>query len=165
MDLILPDPGTLVWTAVTFLILFSALAFFAWPRILAALREREEGIAADIKKAEETRVKAEERLTELEGRLDKAKQEANAIIDEGKADAEKLKQEYLSEQRKEGDAIRARVSREIALAKDKAVEEIRERTVELAFELARRVMEKSLDKAQHAELVEKFIDDFDKQQE
>ena len=165
MDLIMPDPGTLIWTAATFLILFGALAVFAWPKILSALKEREEGIATNIEKAEKARDEAEGRLKDLEARLDKARQEATAIIEEGKADAEKLKAEYLSEQKKEADLLRARVTREIALAKEKAVEEIRELTVTLSFELSEKVIEKAVSREEHAELVNQILDDFDKRED
>ncbi len=160
MDLIMPDPGTLVWTAVTFLVLFGALAVFAWPKILAALKEREDGIASDIRAAEESKKTAGERLATLEERLEKARLEANAIIEEGKADAEKLRNEYLESQRKEAEAIRMRLAREISLAKDKAVEEIRREAVDMAFEMSKRILGKALDPADHAELIEKFISEF-----
>ena len=162
MDLILPDPGTLIWTAVTFIVLFGALAVFAWPKILTALREREEKIAGDIEGAEKARTEAEARLTALEGRLDEAKAEANAIIDEGRSDAENLRNEILADGRKEVDALRSRVAREIELAKDKAVDELRKEAIELSFELARKVLEKAIEPKDHVELVDRFIAEFDK---
>ena len=162
MDLILPDPGTLIWTAVTFIILFGALAVFAWPKILTALKEREEKIAGDIEGAETARKEAESRLTTLGKKLDDAKAEANAIIDEGRSDAENLRNEILEEGRKEVDALRSRVTREIELAKDKAVDELRKEAIELSFELARRVVEKAIEPKEHVELVDRFIAEFDK---
>ncbi len=160
MDLIMPDPGTLIWTAATFLVLFGALSVFAWPKILAALREREERIASDIKAAEDAKHEASARLATLEERLEKARLEANAIIEEGKADAEKLKHEYLESQRNEAEAIRMRLSRELSLAKDKAVEEIRQEAVNMAFEMSRRIVGKALSPADHAELIDRFIAEY-----
>lgn len=163
MDLIMPDPGTLVWTAVIFLVLYWLLAKYAWPQILSALKEREESIARDVSEAEKARTEAGELLARLERRMESARQEAQAILDEGRADAQRLRADFLAGQEKEADALRARVAREIDLAKEKAVDEIRERAIQLSFELTRRVLEEELDTERHQALVDRFISDFEKQ--
>jgi F-type H+-transporting ATPase subunit b len=164
MDLIMPDPGTFVWTGVIFLVLYWLLAKYAWPQILEALRLREEGIASDIDAAKKARDEVEESLKTLEERLENARQEAAAIIDEGRADAERLRGEFIAVQEKDADALRSRVAREIGLAKEKAVDEIREMAIGLSFDLSRRILEEDL-QGNHEALVNRLVTQFEKKSE
>jgi F-type H+-transporting ATPase subunit b len=154
--------SAIFWTACTFAILAGALAVFAWPKILSALQEREKRIQGEIKRAEELRVQAEQKLAQYADSINQARIEAQKIIEEGKADAESLKARYLEEQRKEAEASRKRSLREIELARDKALEEIHHRTVELSLEIASKIMQKSLDKADQARLIEEALAEVEK---
>ncbi|MBT6113329.1 MAG: ATP synthase F0 subunit B, partial [Candidatus Marinimicrobia bacterium] len=46
------DPGLFIWTILTFLILFGALAKYAWKPLLKALENRENMIRSSIADAE-----------------------------------------------------------------------------------------------------------------
>ena len=58
MDLLLPHFGLIVWTLLSFLIVFLILKKFAWPMILNGLSEREANIANSIA-AEHLEISAE----------------------------------------------------------------------------------------------------------
>ena len=59
-NLITPDPGTVLWTVITFVILAFLLAKFAWKPLLTTLQERERTIRESLeqaqKRSEERRV-------------------------------------------------------------------------------------------------------------
>ena len=55
------DPGLFVWTIITFLLLLTALAKFAWKPLLNILKEREDFIKSSLNDAE----KAQQELARL----------------------------------------------------------------------------------------------------
>lgn len=56
IDLLVPENGLLIWTALAFILVLFILSKFAWKPILNSLKERETGIADSLATAE--RVKA-----------------------------------------------------------------------------------------------------------
>src|SRR5713101_6216067 len=61
-SLITPDPGTIVWTVVTFVILAFLLGRFAWKPLLLLLEEREPTIRDSLEESRKARAEAEEVL-------------------------------------------------------------------------------------------------------
>lgn len=157
MNLILPDWATLIQSAILFAILAGVLWKFAWPSILQALEAREHHIKEEIARAEKGRAESERLLKEYQSRLEASRAEAQKIIDEGKADALRLRDQILAEARAEGERLVKNAQREIALAEAKAVEELRRRTVELATAAAARILERSLRPEDHRDVVERFV--------
>jgi len=60
--LVQPDPGLYIWTILTFLVLLTLLAKFAWGPLLAALENREKVIASAVENAEKARKELERAL-------------------------------------------------------------------------------------------------------
>ena len=56
MDLMTPEGGTIVWTAITFILLLSVLYKVAWKPILSTLEERELKISDSLKAADQARI-------------------------------------------------------------------------------------------------------------
>ena len=137
---LIPDLATFLQTLVLFSVLVGVLWKFAWPGILKALEEREHHIKDEIERAEKNRAESEKLLKTYEAKLEAARAEAQKMIDEGKADATRLKDQILKEAREEAEKTVARAKREIELAGDKAAAELRERTVEIAIQAAGRIL-------------------------
>ncbi|ASV11469.1 F0F1 ATP synthase subunit B [Leptospira santarosai] len=138
------NPGLVVWTLVTFLVVVLVLKKFAWDVILKALDERAQTVRNDIEKASELRSEAEALLKDYEARLDSAKDEANAIVAEAKSDALKLKNKLLEETNQEVKAQKDQALKEIELAKGKALEQLQTQLVEMTITVAGKVLEKQL---------------------
>lgn len=138
------NPGLVVWTLVTFLVVVLVLKKFAWDVILRALDERAETVQNDIKKASELRLEAEALLKDYEARLNSAKDEANAIVAEAKSDALKLKNKLLEETNGEVKAQKDQAVKEIELAKAKALGQLQAQIVEMTITVAAKVLEKQL---------------------
>ncbi|MHC5036004.1 MAG: F0F1 ATP synthase subunit B [Planctomycetota bacterium] len=145
------------WTFLMFGILVTVLAIYAWPRILEALQEREKRIEETIQAADEKNKDAETTLARYQAQLEEARVDAQKIIEEGKKDAEALKQKHLQEQLKESEAMKRRALREIDLARDKALSELHKETVELSISIASRLIEKNLTAKDHKKLIEKAL--------
>jgi len=157
VDFLLPETQVLIWSVVVFLVLLGLLWKFAWGPILHALEEREERITKKITDAEAALKSANEKAAEYEKKIAAAKEEAAAIIAEGKRDVQKLHDEILAAAQEEAVKERERAKREIGLAKDAALEELRDRVVDLTSELAAQVLEREVKADDHRRLIEQGI--------
>lgn len=156
------DVGNIIWTLVTFLAVVFVLGKFAWGPILRALQKREEFIRDSLRQAKEDRENAEARLKEYTAQLNKAREDASAIVDEGRRDGEVLKRKIETDAHTEANAMLERAKREIATARDSAVKELYELTAKLSTEVAARVIRKELDAKAHERLIEESIEELAK---
>ena len=152
---------TMIWTAITFLVVLAVLRKFAWGPLIASLETREKKIRDAIADAEKAQEDAEKLKGDLEARLEKARAEAEAIIKEGRDDAVRVKEKYEKEQRQEGEALKQRALTEIDLAKGKALEEIRDEARSLSIQIAARVLEREVSEADHEKLVQEALEGYD----
>ncbi len=157
MDLLIPDLATFVQSLILFSILAGVLWKFAWPAILEALEAREHHIKDEIARAEKGRAESERLMKEYQAKLEASRAEAQRIIDEGKADATRLKDQILKEAREEGERLVKGARREIELAEAKAMESLRTRAVDLAIGAAGRILERSLKPEDHRDVAGRFI--------
>src|SRR4051794_26521305 len=93
MDLVSPNPGLILWTAITFLILLYILRKFAWKPILQAVTDRENSIESALLKADAVREEMARLTNENEALLKQARAERDAIL----ADATKVKNQIIGE--------------------------------------------------------------------
>ena len=147
------DIGNVVWTLVIFFAVLFILGKFAWGPILEQLQAREEFIHDSLAKADEARNAAERQLKEYEQKLAEARAEATAIVDEGRRDAEVVKQKIESEARAEADSSLKRAKREIRIAKETAVKDLYSVAGDLAIGVAGKIIHKELTAADHERLI------------
>ena len=103
--LIQPDPGLFIWTIVTFLVLLALLAKFAWRPLLQALESRQERIRNSLEDAERARQELERLQQESAKILQQARIEAESIVTQTRADAERLREELKQKAKDEADNI------------------------------------------------------------
>ena len=152
------DLGNVIWTLVIFGVLLVVLGKFAWGPILAALQKREQFIRDSLAQAKKDRAQTEARLEQIEQRLHAARDDASAIVEEGRRDGEVVKRKAQQEARQEAEAMLERAKREIGLARDTAVKELYDLTAMLATEAASRIIAKELDAKEHERLIAESID-------
>jgi F-type H+-transporting ATPase subunit b len=147
------DIGNAGWTVFIFVLVVIVLGRFAWGPILKGLQARESYILESLEKAKKEREQAEARLKEYEDRLAQARTEATAIVDEGRRDAEVLKNKILEEARREAEQERERTKREIRIATDTATKELYALSARLATDMASRIIRKELTAQDHERLI------------
>ncbi len=152
------DPGLLLWTIITFIVLLLILWKAAWKPIVEALDARSEKIRGDIEAAEKSRLEAEKLFEEHRQMMDKAKDDAQQVIADGKNDAEKLKNSIVEKANQEAKDMVERARKEITLAKDKALTEIQAEVVTLTTEIASKVISKNLNPDDQKALVEEALE-------
>ena len=152
--LLQPDPGLFVWTIVTFLVLLTILAKFAWRPLLAALEERRTTINKALEDAQQARVELERLGQQSAEMMRKARADAESIISESRADAERLREEMRQKARSEAEGIVRNAERQIQLETARALQQIRHEAVDLSVAIASRIIQRNLSKEDNERLIE-----------
>lgn len=151
------DIGNAVWTLVIFLLVIVVLGKFAWGPLLGGLQQREEFIRRSLQEAKQDREAAEARLREYEEKLSTAGVEATQIVEKGKSEGEKLRAGIEDKARDEADKMVDRARREIELAKQSAIKDLYATSSELATEIASRILQRELNPQDHEKLISDSI--------
>jgi len=152
------DPGLLLWTMITFIVLVLILWKTAWKPIVEALDARAEKIRGDIDNAEKSRQEAEKIYTKHKEMMDRAKDEAAQIVSKGREDAEKVKNEIVEKANSAAKEISERAKREIEIAKEKAISDLKNEVVTLSTEIASKIIKKNINSSDQKSLVEEALD-------
>jgi F-type H+-transporting ATPase subunit b len=155
---ILPATNELIVGIIAFLVLLALLWRVALPRANQVLKERSENIEGKLEHAERERQRAEELLREYRARLASAEQEAQRIIDEARANAERLRRDLMAKAEQEADRAINQGREAIRGERDRAVRELRTEVGSLAVELATRVVGDSLDRDRQLRLIDQYIE-------
>ena len=153
------DPGLFIWTIITFLVLCSILAKFAWKPLLQALENRENDIRSSIEDAQKARSELEHLNEKSEKIIAEARSEAQEIRSEAKTSAEKIKVDIRSQAEEDGKKLIDEAHAQIQVEKDKAISEIRQEVVALTMSVAERVIGKNLSMEDNQKLIESSIQD------
>ena len=148
------DPGLFIWTIITFLVLFFALAKFAWKPLLKMLKDREDMIRDSLDDAEKAKVELERLSEESEAIMAKARSEAQSILAEGKTAAEKVKDDIIAKSNEQANKIRKDAENQIQVEKEKAIAEIKGEVVNLTLSVAEKLIQKNLSDADNKSLIE-----------
>jgi F-type H+-transporting ATPase subunit b len=153
--------ATLIGQAIVFLILIWFTVKFIWPPLLKAIEDRQKKIADGLAAAERGRnelLEANDQAAEIvnEARekalkiVDQANRRSNEVIDEARATAITEGQRLLGDARQE-------VSQERARARD----DLRRDVAQLAVAGASKLLEREIDAAAHADLIEKLASEIE----
>jgi len=156
-NLITPDPGTVLWTLITFFILAVLLAKFAWKPLLTTLQERERTIRESLEQAQKARAEGEETLRRNQEILSQARRETAAILEQGKREAETLRAEILAQARKEAQDLVEQGKRQVQFEQKQAMEQLRRQVADLAIQAAERLITRSLDDSAQRQLVDDYV--------
>jgi F-type H+-transporting ATPase subunit b len=154
---IVPEAKEIIWAVIAFVLVFSLLAWKAWPAIKKALQDREDKIRADLERAEGARTEAETQLSDYQRQLADARGEAGRIIEEARQAADQVRKDLIAKAEADAADLRARAGDDIKLATDRAMADLQNRVAELSIELAEKVVERNLDHDTQIALIESYI--------
>lgn len=154
------DPDLAIFTAIVFVILLLVLRKFAWGPIVEGLDKRENSIASEIEKARQCNQRAKQSLAEYEAKLAAAGEEVRALLAEARQDAEATKERIVTEAEEAARRERERAIQDITLAKDAAVRELAQKSVDAAVSLAGQVLRKEVDAQVHSQLIQDTLEKF-----
>ncbi len=154
------DPDLAIFTAIVFLALLAVLTKFAWKPIAAGLTKREQSIADQIDEARKAAEKANESLGQYQARIAAAEDEVRQLLAAARRDADAARDRIVAEAREAADKERVRAIDDIRAAKNAALNELAQRSVDAAIELAGRVVQRELKPADHAQLIRQAVEQF-----
>jgi F-type H+-transporting ATPase subunit b len=156
------NPGLIVWTVITFLILIILLKKIAWKPILDALDQREGSIRDSLEKAEKAKEEAQKVLQLNQANLDKAEEESKKIIEQSRSFAEKLKEQMLLETKQQSKKILEDATAEIERKKDEAFNNLKNQVAEIAINAAEKILKENLNQETQKKIVDRYIEEIGK---
>jgi F-type H+-transporting ATPase subunit b len=153
LSLFAGNVGNALWTLVIFVLVVVVLGKFAWGPILSLLKQREDFIHKSLSDAKHDRDEAEARLKEYAARLQTAQVEAVAIIEEARRDSERLRQELRERARSEADTMIKNAERQIELQTTRAIQQLRQESVELSVTIASKILQRNISKEDNDKLI------------
>ena len=144
MDLLVPSFGLLLWTLLAFLIVFFILKKFAWKPILAALKEREVGIAESLATAEKVRGEMSLLKSENEALLVQAREERAKMIKEAKETSDKMISDAKDKAKLEFERIVADAQAAIQQQRNAALTDVKNQMGKLVIEVSEKVLRREL---------------------
>jgi F-type H+-transporting ATPase subunit b len=151
------EPGLIIWTIISFILLVLLLWKVAYPQILKGMKKREETIKQQLEEAQKTKKEAENLLEDYKRQLAEARSEAQKIIHEGKSLGENMRKEIVQKAQQESNQIVKRAQEEIELQKQKAILELQEKIADLSIMAASKIINKSLNTEDNRRLVEEYV--------
>jgi F-type H+-transporting ATPase subunit b len=157
-NIIMPEPGSIIWTVCVFVVLLLVLRKWAWGPIVKGLQAREDGIKDDIEGAKSARTEAQELLDKYKQQMDEASKEVQRKISEANERANALYEQRKGEVETDLDAMKNKAKSEIEQERQKAVQELRQEVVEIAIIAAGKVIGQALKAEDHRDLIEREIE-------
>jgi F-type H+-transporting ATPase subunit b len=151
------NPGLIVWTIITFLVVLVILRVLAWKPLLGALHAREEKIRSSLHQAEEAQRRSEELLEQNRRQLAQAEEQAQRIMKEGREMGEKLKAEIIEKADTASRHMLDQAKGEIVREKEAALKELRVEVGDLAIRAAEKILDANLDTPKQRALVDSAI--------
>ncbi|MBZ0199705.1 MAG: F0F1 ATP synthase subunit B [Ignavibacteriaceae bacterium] len=156
------NPGLIVWTVITFVLLLLILKKVAWKPILAALDQRENAIRESLEKAEKAKDEANLLLKQNETNLLKAEEESQKIIEQSRQYAEKLKAQMLQDSKAQAQKIVEDAAAEIDRRKEAAFDELKTQVADIAINAAEKILKENISSEANKKLVNNYISEITK---
>jgi F-type H+-transporting ATPase subunit b len=157
MDFLLPRADLTLWTIVVFVVLLWLLRKVAWGPMLEGLRKREQTIQGNLEEAQRARTEAQRLRQQLQEEIDRAHEQVQSIIDQGRRDTQQTTEDMLTRARAEIQTERERLRREIDLARDHALQQLWSQAAQLATMISAKAIRRMLTVEDHRGLVEEAV--------
>jgi len=150
---------TLIAQVINFLILFGILFVVAYKPIMKMLDERSRKIKDSMEQSELVKEQATRAEEEVKKQLEAAAKDGQEVIARAVKTGEELRQRAQQQARQEAEALIARARVEIQRERDEAVDELRKEFADLTILAAEKVIDRSLDKKVHHQLIDKVMEE------
>lgn len=146
-----------LWTFVVFGLLCLILKKTAWGPMLQGLHKREQSILSAIEDAKRARSEADALRQQFQAEMAQAQDRVNAMIEEGRRNAQRTAEEETAKARAAIQEERERLHRELQLAKDQALQELWNQTAQLATMISSKAIRRQLSVDDHRRLVDEAL--------
>ena len=149
----------LVAQIVNVVILLGLLYLVAYKPVMRMLDERSRRVKESMEQADAIKEQAARAEEEVKKQLEAASREGQERIAQAVQIGEGVKQKAQQEARQEAETLIARARTEIQRERDEAIDELRKEVADLTILAAGKVIERSLDKKAHRELIDKVLEE------
>ncbi len=147
---------TLIGQSISFLLFVFFCMKFVWPAVTNAMAERAKLIAEGLEAADHAKQDLELAKQGAVKKLADAKHEAQTILEQANKRANKIVEDAQNQAHAEADLIRAAADNDIQQEVGRAKESLKKQVSRLAVEGAEKILESSVDAAQHRVMLDKL---------
>ena len=150
---------TLVAQIVNVVILLGLLYLVAYKPVMRMLDERSQRVKESMEQTDAIKEQAARAEEEVKKQLEAASRGGQERIAQAIQIGEDVKQKAQQEARQEAETLISRARTEIQRERDEAIDELRKEVADLTILAAGKVIERSLDKKAHRELIDKVLEE------
>ena len=147
------------WVAISFLIFIAVLVYFKVPhKVNELLSKMIIDIKNEIDESEKLRLESKKLLDDAQNKLDTAKDESKKILDLAQKESERIIIEMNDKFHKSSEIRKNLIKNKINQMKDKAIKDIKNTSIKIALDTAKKVISTSMDKSKLDALFEKNLE-------
>lgn len=150
---------TLVAQIVNVVILLGLLYLVAYKPVMRMLDERSRRVKESMEQTDAIKEQTARAEEEVKKQLEAASRGGQERIAQAIQIGEDVKQKAQQEARQEAETLISRARTEIQRERDEAIDELRKEVADLTILAAGKVIERSLDKKAHRELIDKVLEE------
>ena len=155
--------GVNIWTlaaqVVNFLILLLLLYFFAYKPVLNMLDERSRKIKDSMEEVQKVKEQAAQTEEEFKKKIEAASKQGQEVIARAMRTGEEARQRAQVEAKQEAQVLVDKARVEIQRERNETIGELWQEFADLTIVAAEKVIEKSLDKQAHRQIIDKVLDE------
>jgi F-type H+-transporting ATPase subunit b len=144
---------------VNFVILFGLLYLVAYKPIMRMLDERSRKVKESMEQTEYIKQQAERAEEESKKRIEAAGKEGQELVARAARTGEEARRQAQEAAKQDAESLIARARSEIQRERDESIDELRKEFADLTIMAAEKVIERSLDKKAHRELIDKVLEE------
>jgi len=150
---------TLLAQIVNFVILFGLLYLVAYKPIMRMLDQRSNKVRESMEQTEFIKEQAARAEEEVEERIEVASREGQEVVARAVRTGEEVRQQAQQEAKQEAESLIVRARTEIQRERDEAISELRKEFADLTILAAGKIIDRSLDKEAHRQLIDKVLEE------
>ena len=151
--------STFIAQVVNFIILLVVLYFFAYKPVLKMLDERSRKIKESMDEVQKVKEQAAQTEEEFKKKIEAASKEGQEVISKAMRTGEDARKRAQDEAKQEAQGLVEKARVEIQQERNEAISELRQEFADLTIVAAEKVIEKSLDKETHRQIIDKVLDE------
>lgn len=154
-----PNITTLIVQLLSTGVMLFVFKKFLWTPVQAYFAKRADFIEKQINDAKDMNEKAKTFMVESEKQARDSAREYRDIVERAKSDALKVRDDIIIEARKEAASKIEQAEKEIAAEKVQARDDMKEEIVDIAMDVATKIMKKEMNTKENEKLVHEFVEE------
>ncbi len=150
---------TLIAQLINVVILFGLLYLVAYRPLMRMLDERSKRVKDSMEQTEQIKQQAERAEEEAAKRIAGASKEGEEVVARAMRTGEEVRKEAQEQARQEAETLIVRARAEIQQERNEAVGELRKEFADLTVTAAEKVIDRSLDKKAHRQIIDKVLEE------